>query len=273
MACSAPSKTQLGLPRENVEEMLMHEAIVREGFEFEAEFKEKGYSPLLAEVRERKTFEESFDKLVSKGCAPDVLFLGLYSLLRTAKQQMPLQLPGKREIRSLETCLHKGVEGILAFEKKYEGAYRTMDFLRDLNAGRPESDFYRNGRDLPSEAKTRGLTEQMLAYAEILRAWWTPRSDAIHAYASVHNCVYAKMVTGRAQFSIVAKLNTSFLGSHINADTLRKNLSRFERRYREFNMSLLAGLNEAHYTVLPLGSAKPVDWPTLFGTARRTIRR
>lgn len=268
MASSAPGKRELGLSREDVEELLMHEAMFLEDSKLIAELEEKGYRLLLAEVRQRKTFEKSFDKLVSKGCAPNILFSGLYYLLRTEKQQTSCKLPGKREIRSLETCLRKGVEGILAFEKKYEEAHRTMvfsHFVCGQSAGPDQSNLYWTWRDLASQAKTPCLTETMLAYAEMLRAWWTPRSDALKTYAPVHNCVYAKMVTGQPQFSIVAELNSSFLGRCIEPATLRKNLSRFQKRNQKSYLSLLAGLSEAHYDPLSLESVKPVNWLILFG--------
>jgi len=120
---SAPSKHESGLPREDVEE-----AMFLQSSKLIAEFEEKGFAVVLAEVRHRKAFEESFDKLVSKGCDPDILFWGLYFLLRTEQRRTSCQLPGKREIRSLESSLRKGVEGILAFEKKYEEPHRTMVF-------------------------------------------------------------------------------------------------------------------------------------------------
>jgi len=61
------------------------------------------------------------------------------------------------------------------------------------------------------------------------------------------------------QFSVVAELNSSFLGGRpIEPATLRKNLSRFERRNQKFHSSLVAQLNEAHRLVLPV---EPFNWP------------
>jgi hypothetical protein len=262
MASSAPSKTRLGHPREDVEDMLMLYAMVLESEKSDTEFEEaNGFGYILGEVREWEPFQESFDELVSKGCSPYILLRGLDFLLRNAQQPTTFQLPGKRKIRSLERCLCKGAESILAFEKEYEEAHRTMvvsHFVRSQGAGWDEADFYHNRRDLPSQAKTPCLVEKMLSYAEMLRAWSSPRVDALKTYASVHNCVYAKAVTGSPQLSIVAKLNSSFLGdSSIDPDKLRKNLLRFERRNRKFRSRLVRQLNEAHRLVLPV---EPFDW-------------
>lgn len=212
MASSAPGKRELGLPHEDMEELLMHEAMFLESEKAITEAEEtKGFGFLLGEVRQWKPFQESFDKLVSKGCSPYILLHGLNHLLRTEQQQTSSQLPRKREIRSLETRLLKGVESILAFEKKYEEAHRTMVFSHfsyRQNAGLHEHDFYLNRRDLSSQAQNPCLTQKMLGYAEMLHAWWTPRSDALRTYASVHNCVYAKVVTGKS--SILGSCRTEF---------------------------------------------------------------
>jgi hypothetical protein len=108
----------------------------------------------------------------------------------------------------------------------------------------------------------------MLTYAEMLRAWWTPRSDVIKSYGSIATCAYASLATGKPQFSIVAELNSSFLGRPIDPATLRKNLSRFEQRNRKFFMNMMSNLDHYHRDswYQTRASADAVDWPKLFGS-------
>ena len=73
---SAPSKHESGLPREDVEELLMHEAMFLQSSKLIAEFEEKGFALVLAEVRHRKAFEESFDKLLLGISAAERVVLG-----------------------------------------------------------------------------------------------------------------------------------------------------------------------------------------------------
>jgi hypothetical protein len=118
---------------------------------------------------------------------------------------------------------------------------------------------------LQAEEETYGVTHHMLAYAEMLQSWWTPRSDALKGYGSIYNCVYAKVVTGKPQFSIVAELNSSFLGLCVEPDTLRKNLSRFEQRNRKFYLQMVSDLRSEHGSTESTAPG-PADWPKLFGS-------
>jgi hypothetical protein len=262
---SAPSRNlELGLSREGMEEMLMSLEMASTNEEFDYEYEKNGPGFLVAFVRDRKMFQKSFDGLVGKGCRPKILFRGLHCLLWSELGETWCQLPGRREIRSLEASLRKGVEDIRAFEKKYAEAHRLRVLSHCVSrqsAGRDEYELYFNRRSPLSQATSTCLTDNMLAYAEMLRSWWTPRSDAIKGYASIHNCVYAKVATGQPQFSIVSELNSSFLGRYIEPATLRKNLSRFERRNQKFYITLVAQLDEAHRLCRPV---EPVNWPILF---------
>jgi hypothetical protein len=106
----------------------------------------------------------------------------------------------------------------------------------------------------------------MLAYADMLRSWWTPRSDVLKTFGSIYNCAYAKLATGKPQFSIVAELNSSFLGRPIEPATLRKSLSRFLKRYQHFYLNMDDHFRYPHSDPRSPTSAKVVDWPKLFGS-------
>src|ERR1017187_3603123 len=121
---SAPSrKYELGLPHEDMEDILMSSEMAFDDAEYNAKCKEEGPAFPVVVVRQRKTFRESFDKLVSKGCYPEVLFRCLHYLLRSELREASCRFPRKREIRSLEASLRKGVEEIRAFEEKYADAH------------------------------------------------------------------------------------------------------------------------------------------------------
>jgi hypothetical protein len=262
MPSTVPSKTKLGLPREDVEELLMLRAMFLEEEKSNTEVEEaNGFRFLLGEVRYWKPFQDSFDRLVSKGCSPYILLHGLYYLLKAEQKQAAFQLPEKREIRSLETRLRKAVKSILAFEREYEEAHRLMVFSHfsyGQNAGPEELDFYMNRRDLPSQAQNPCLTQKMLGYAEMLRAWWTPRADALKTHAAVHNLLYTEIVTGEPQFPLIAEMNSGFLGGDpIEPATLGKNLSRFKKRNKKFHSTLVRQLQESHCLVRPV---EPFNW-------------
>ena len=275
---SAPSRKHgLGLLNEDLEEWLMLEDMNLDALTFDVEREKKGLGFLVAEVRDRKTFQESFDRLVRKGCRPDILFLGLHYLLRSELHEVSCPLPGKREILSLATRLRKTVEDIRAFEKKYAEAHRLRASTLCIHDPRPyDYELFFNARNSfspwipalpgsPIPEEIRGFTVDILAYAEMLQSWWTPRSDAVKSYAAIYNCAYAKVATGKPQFSIVSDLNTSFIGKSIQPDTLRKNLSRFQQRNRQFYLQMVSNLRSEHGATdgtLP----EPVDWPKLFGS-------
>jgi hypothetical protein len=267
---SAPSrKRELGLPREDMEEMLMSSEMDGDDAEYNAACGEEEKAFDAGVVRHRKVFQESFDKLVGKGCRPKVLFRCLHYLLRSELRQASCQFPGKREIRSLEASLRKGVEEIRAFEEKYAQAHslRVLSHCVSLQGAGPyDYEPFFNRTSLQSERESSSLTSSMLAYAEMLRSWWTPRADVIKNYGSIASCVYASLATGKPQFSIVAELNSSFLGRRIEPATLRKNFSRFLQRNRKFSNKMLNHLGHHHEWASPRASADAVDWPKLFGS-------
>jgi hypothetical protein len=270
---SAPSrKYELGLPQEDMEDMLMSSEMAFDDAEYNAKCEEEGPAFPAKVVRQRKTFRESFDKLVGKGCRPEVLFRCLHYLLRSELREASCQFPGKREIRSLEASLRKGVEEIRAFEEKYAEAHslRVLSHCVSLQGAGPyEYEHYFNRTSFLSEKESSCVTNSMLTYAEMLRSWWTPRSDVIKSYGSIANCVYAKLVTGKPQLSIVAELNSSFLGRHIEPATLRKNLSRFLQRNRKFFIKMLNHIGDHHDHDgwrSSRASEDRVDWPKVFGS-------
>jgi hypothetical protein len=267
---SAPSrKYELGLPHEDMEDILMSSEMAFDDAEYNAKCKEEGPAFPAGVVRQRKTFRESFDKLVSKGCYPEVLFRCLHYLLRSELREASCRFPRKREIRSLEASLRKGVEEIRAFEEKYADAHslRVLSHCVSLQGAGPyEYELYFNRTTLQSETESASVTNSMLTYAEMLRAWWTPRSDVIKSYGSIATCAYASLATGKPQFSIVAELNSSFLGRRIEPSTLRKNLSRFEQRNRKFYIKMVMQLDDYHTFRFSLTSVDSVDWPKVFGS-------
>jgi hypothetical protein len=258
-----------------MEEMLMTLEQELDYRQFRIEYEKKGPRFLVADVREKKTFQESFDRLVRKGCFPDILFLGLHYLLRSELRKASCRLPGKREVRSLEASLRKKVEEIRAFEERYEEAHRLRVFshCRSLYGEGPhEYELYFN-RTGPysnlivplSGTMRRCVTDDMLAYADMLSSWWTPRSDVLTSFGLIYNCAYAKVATGKPQFSIVAELNSSFLGRPIEPATLRKSLSRFAQRYKNFYSDIDWHLTDGHTVQRKNESPELVDWPKLFG--------
>ena len=267
---SAPSrKYELGLPHEDMEDMLMSSEMAFDDAEYNAKCEEEGPAFPAGVVRQRKTFRESFDKLVSKGCHPEALFRCLHYLLRSELREASCRFPRKREIRSLEASLPKGVEEIRAFEEKYAAAHslRVLSHCVSLQGAGPyEYELYFNRTSLLSEKESSCVTNSMLTYAEMLRSWWTPRSDVTKSYGSIANCAYAILATGKPQFSIVAELNSSFLGRRIEPATLRKNLSRFEQRNRKFFMNMMSNLEYYHHWSPSLASVDSVDWPKVFGS-------
>lgn len=268
MASAPPHKYELGLLHEDMEDMLMSSELAFDDAEYDAEFVEKGPAFPAEVVRDRKTFQESFDKLVGKGCRPEVLFRCLHYLLRSELREASCQFPGKREIRSLEASLRKGVEEIRAFEEKYATAHslRVLSHCVSLQGAGPyEYELYFNRTISQLGTKSSCVTNSMLTYAEMLQSWWTPRFDVIKSYGSIANCAYASLATGKPQCSIVAELNSSFLGRHIEPATLRKNLSRFEKRNRKFFIKMVDHLDYYHGWYSS-ASADALDWPKVFGS-------
>jgi hypothetical protein len=171
---SAPSrKPRSNRPQEDMALMSLEE--IRDTQRFFNEYEKNGPGFLVAEVRDRKMFQESFDRLLRKGCRPSVLFLGLHHLRRFERREKSCQHPGKRELRSLETSLRKTVEDIRTFEKKYVEAHRVRVQSHSSSLRGPgeyEFELYVNRMKSLSRAET--VIDSMSSYAEMLRSWWTP---------------------------------------------------------------------------------------------------
>lgn len=170
------------------------------------EYEKNGPGLLVANVRHRKKeFQESFDSLVSDGCRPRLLFLGLHQLWKFAVREKACQHPGRRELRSLEASLRKTVKNVRDFEKKYLQAQRARfwgyHFCRQEQTPTDYVVFARWGE----------MLGYMLNYAEMLRTWRAPRSDVLKSYGAIYNCIYAQVATNSPKLSKIATLHSRFL--------------------------------------------------------------
>lgn len=227
------------------------------------EFDEKGLAFVLepGRVKDRKRFQGSVDELVRNGCRPYALFRCLHYFYSSEANRSRVRFPSRREIDSLQSEIREVARKANALEEKYSPfvAIRSGLKLDDMRKKVGPEAF--NEALVSTERKrVPCMLKEMLWYADMLEFWRTPRSDVLTSFGPIAVCLYARVVTGKPRFRIVAEMLGSFSGRDIDPSTLRKNLDYFERRFSHFQAGALHRMVFDH-AASPEGV---VNWQALF---------